>query len=461
MKVRELRPTEENIRETYLNDTLDRAKDVNAFVDILNTLENSCAIALDGAWGSGKTFFVQQVKMVLDACMDGNTNDDKRQIKQRWSNMHGGKEPEFQTQLCVYYDAWKNDNDEDPILSLVYSILQDVDAEVPFDNESGILEKGAALAELFTGRNVKDIVASLKKENALTELRKKKQIQIQVKEFFDSLLVERAERLVIIVDEVDRCKPEYAVRLLERVKHYFVDDRITFVFATNIQELQYTISNFYGNGFEAVRYFDRFFDLRITLPPINIENYFLNIGFKNTCTVDRVCIELIKMYDLSLREISRFLQMVQIAIYEPTHNSQKFHFVFNDEIAALGGLIYVVPLLIVLNMTDSKTYNQFITGKNPEPLVSLMECIRKKHRHNFKEFLSDKESYENTISQNESNKTLITYRQKFEEVYDAIFGDSYTRCEGVRNVGEHQFSKNSKIDILKAAGLLSVYAQYE
>lgn len=62
MKSLELKPIHSNIVSTYLEDSIDRDRDINAFVDILNAQESSCAIALDGTWGSGKTFFVKQVK---------------------------------------------------------------------------------------------------------------------------------------------------------------------------------------------------------------------------------------------------------------------------------------------------------------------------------------------------------------------------------------------------------------
>lgn len=55
--------------------------------------------------------------------------------------------------------------------------------------------------------------------------------------------------------------PSFAVKLLARIKHYFFHDRITFVFAVNINELQYTIKKHYGTDFDACRYLGRFFDL--------------------------------------------------------------------------------------------------------------------------------------------------------------------------------------------------------
>ena len=69
-------------------------------------------------------------------------------------------------------------------------------------------------------------------------LKSKKELREKVNEFFNSLLPEKGNRLIIMVDELDRCKPSYAVKLLERIKHYFTNDRITFVFSVNTYELE-------------------------------------------------------------------------------------------------------------------------------------------------------------------------------------------------------------------------------
>lgn len=68
MKSFELKATRENIVNTFANNTLGRNADIGHFINLLNAMEGPCSIALDGAWGSGKTFFVKQVKLVLDVC---------------------------------------------------------------------------------------------------------------------------------------------------------------------------------------------------------------------------------------------------------------------------------------------------------------------------------------------------------------------------------------------------------
>lgn len=60
MKKFELMPTEENLIESLRKDFLKRNKDLVRFYELLEAQEEACSIAIDGRWGSGKTFFVKQ-----------------------------------------------------------------------------------------------------------------------------------------------------------------------------------------------------------------------------------------------------------------------------------------------------------------------------------------------------------------------------------------------------------------
>lgn len=151
------------------------------------------------------------------------------------------------------------------------------------------------------------LIDSFKSEDPLQELKKEKGIQKMIKEFLDSLLLEKGSRLVVYIDELDRCKPSYAVRLLERIKHYFSNDRITYVFSVNINELQHTIKQYYGSDFDASKYLDRFFDLRISLPSADLERYYQSLNFYNFhYTYDIACDAVIKAYHFELREIAKY-----------------------------------------------------------------------------------------------------------------------------------------------------------
>ena len=99
-----------------------------------------------GRAGSGKTFFVKQVKMVMEAYnpyINHATNDNIAKIKAIREKHYQNKVVDLKPHIGVYYDAWENDNDEDPILSLIFTIIQSVYVDyrlVQFlDNESTLL----------------------------------------------------------------------------------------------------------------------------------------------------------------------------------------------------------------------------------------------------------------------------------------------------------------------------------
>jgi len=79
------------------------------------------------------------------------------------------------------------------------------------------------------------------------------------------------------VDELDRCRPSYAIELLERIKHLFEVDNIVFVVATDSSQLRHAIKAVYGESFESGRYLLRFFDRSYTFETSSIEAFSLSM----------------------------------------------------------------------------------------------------------------------------------------------------------------------------------------
>ena len=79
--------------------------------------------------------------------------------------------------------------------------------------------------------------------------------------------------LVVVIDELDRCRPSYAVELLETAKHLFAVDRVAFVLAVNRSELAHSIRAVYGSKFDAVGYLRRFIDMDFRLPEAEREPF--------------------------------------------------------------------------------------------------------------------------------------------------------------------------------------------
>ena len=184
------------------------------------------------------------------------------------------------------------------MFSLICEITKQVyeDFYIEKFDVSDFITLSVSILDAIVGTNFKGLTDLKKQEDAFEKFLNQKDIDKLIFEFFSKLLPERGNRLVIFIDELDRCKPTYAIKLLEQIKHYMMNDQITFVFSVNFEQLQHTIKCYYGADFDASRYLDRFFDLRIELPPIDMVNYYEKIGLNQSYLIEIVVKQIIKNY---------------------------------------------------------------------------------------------------------------------------------------------------------------------
>ena len=249
MKNYSLEPTEENAWKLLQKNPIRRNEYVFQFVRLLTHMEDGCySVALNGDWGSGKTFFVKQVKLILDAFnSQSHVGDDEREKIRTLYNKN--EKPKCYT--TVYYDAWTYDNHDDPILSLVYAASQNRQGADLNGNPSHVTVAAAAVFDALTGKNLTSVFKEFenaKGKDMLAEIKDAEYVKSRIRDFITTLIEEKGNQLVFFIDELDRCKPDYAIRFLERIKHYFNDERITFVFSVSLTQLQWTVRSYYGSG---------------------------------------------------------------------------------------------------------------------------------------------------------------------------------------------------------------------
>ena len=453
----ELIPTEENLIHTLDKDLLKRNKDLVRFYDLILAQEGGCSIAIDGRWGSGKTFFVKQSMLLINAKNPMSDMDEEKKASIIYALPFPQKTEDVPENydVAVYYDAWENDNDTDPVLSLVYEIIKQLGINYAFEDNSNIFKLAGSVLEALTGRNINGIIENLKSENPLTKIKEEKDLHENIKNFFTELLTERGNRLVVFIDELDRCKPSYAVQLLERIKHYLCDDRIIFIFAVNLSELQHTIKHYYGNTFDACRYLDRFFDMRITLPPADKTAFYREIGLESSYGLEKISRKVIDTYNMELREATRFYRQVKTAVYEPTHDSKKWDFAFPDGKGRHLLLMYIVPIVVGLKIVNITMYDDFVNGKNSKPLMDIYKDS------DLGDWLVSKLLNRNESYEEEEGKTVVTVEQKLQNLYDAIFVTEYTNGIYHTMIGDYEFTDSSKHFVKSVEGMLSAYADYQ
>lgn len=268
-------------------------------------------------------------------------------------------------------------------------------------------------------------------------------------------MVEKGNRLVVFIDELDRCNPSYAVRLLERIKHYFSDDRITFVFSVSLKQLQNTVKKHYGTEFDASRYLDRFFDLRMTLPEPNLKKFYESIGLRDNGSIYySVCFILIERYHLELREIARFINIAKIA-GDYYIKLQRQNIVIHFGVSRQFCIHYIVPIMLVLKTCDIELYTKFIEGRDSTPLIEIGEYVQKQGFFDY--LLEDNETYDKYIK----DGILVKINDKLEELYEAIFIKKYVDDEDMEYIGKMIFDKNIRRDLLRTAGLFSEYTKFD
>lgn len=456
LKSYEMKDTEENIVETLVSNSISRNEYLFRFMDMLNSIDESFTIALNGKWGTGKTFFVKQAKLLLEVesnHFDNSKSYTKIQNFDSWESHKKETGRDYSSVIPIYYDAWFNDNATDPVKSIVYEIIEQLElkekikSDVNLKNVAIDIFKSsvASYFEKRTGININDIYKDNEPIDYLTEIYNQKNLKKRINDFFDKVTEEKANRIVIFIDELDRCRPDYAVCLLERIKHYFLHRNITFVFSVNMDEFQYTIKKFYGEQFNATEYMDKFFDLTIDIPLMDVDRYFESICFNSGDLLELVCKIVIKKLDLSMRQVERFVKIIRIAIYG--NSRYKAEKDFSKEKAVYFMMVNIAPLIIGLRLVDAERYSRFINGDDPKFLYEVYEGVNIDYLHTY--CLKRGESFK---SKN-TNSIYVDPQKRLEELYNCIFNFVGTKQKGI---GQMCFDKNSKEVLMNIVNLYSL-----
>ena len=438
----ELKPTFDNLKNSILKDSVGRNKSIATFIELLDEIDNNVAIALDDSWGNGKTFFVKQTQLVLKSF---SSSDEKLvEIKQCMEKFR--KNDKMRNYLPVYYDAWSNDNDTDPVLSIIFEMLKSIkdleEYEVRDKNWWDTIKKGFEVAvTAIGGPRIGEFLNSVEGTDLLAEIKKRKEADQVLNLLFDTLLEKQPTntRIVFFIDELDRCCPDFAVRLLERIKNYFLHDKIIFALSVNMSELQHTVKRHYGNDFNADKYLRRFFDFIIPLPPADMTKYYTTINFDDGTARYYTASLVMKRYNFSLREITRYLQYLKVAVPEKYSTSFNRKHCFYIEV--------LVPFLIGLSIHASKAYNDFRNGEDMSYFLKIMQDSRSDWLCGI--FLDGNETFEKI---NQSQRTLVSLAEKFKPAYECIFG-SHHSLQSVHIPGD-TIDSNDKKFIMEVMSLM-------
>lgn len=251
-------------------DLLRRQKIVDRIMNILEVIcerKTACTFALNGAWGTGKSF-------VLNMLMN-----------QLWE-FHSDK------YIVFHYNCWQYDYYEEPLIAIVAAMLDSVDeenhllpthlrvkAKAGMELAKPVLQKIACdFVKNKIGVDLTEVVSSAKAYQNALDVEEQKQADARSFDEFYSFkkAIQQAQKeirkltetrtLVVVVDELDRCLPDYAIKVLERLHHLFEGIKNTAVLlAIDKSQLDATIKQLFGPNTNTSHYLRKFVNLEVQL----------------------------------------------------------------------------------------------------------------------------------------------------------------------------------------------------
>lgn len=363
----------------FSKDLLNREPEIENLSTLISNLNSPAVLAIDSPWGTGKTTFIKMWEAFLR----------KKGIE------------------SVYFNAWATDFSEDPLISFLGEMndgLSKLISSSPKSTEAWERAKtiGTTLAKKGIPALIKIATAGVIDAEKIIEDEASKVMEAltgdmlnnyfrqksAIAEFHESLTKLIAESkikpIVIFVDELDRCRPTYAISLLERIEHLFNIEGIVFVLSLDKPQLCHSISAVYGYNFDAESYLRRFFDFEYQLKKPEIKGYvkslvtaleldkFLEPRKKyeqlryDFGHLENVFLILAERLNLPLREIEQLLTSINLALRTAKEDQ------------------YVYPaLLVFLVITKNKrpkVYRHYVSpSENEKEIVGYLYELMPEH----------------------------------------------------------------------------------
>ena len=245
----------------FEHDLLGHKESIEALTNVISSLDGPCVMAVDAGWGMGKTTFLKM-----------------------WAqHLRNERFP------VVMFNAWETDFAQDPFIAL-YSEITGGLSELPGASgridgvraAAGVVFRALPLAAARVALSaVPQVGPQLVSEVSPRPPTPREAVAESYQEAKSALRAFRDELgeiavaiarendnspLVVMIDELDRCRPTYAIELLEAAKHFFNVDHIVFVVCLDRAQLAHSVKAVYGASFDAEGYLWRFFDIDYRLP---------------------------------------------------------------------------------------------------------------------------------------------------------------------------------------------------
>lgn len=390
-------------------------------------------IVIDGDWGTGKTEFCHKLINKFKA--------------------------EHDSYRIVYVDAFKADHADNPLMTILAEVLKLLPEG---EQRKGFIQKALPVIRyglktaLKVGvghvlrKNADDIADEL--EDVLEETTEKvidASVEALLKEHekaeeslaaLQKTLTQIAEvsPIVMFIDELDRCRPDFSVEMLEVIKHTFDVVGVKFVLVTNTKQLTAAINHRYGYEVDSQRYLDKFLKFRFSLPNTLTQNrhqrslaavthFYALVNqseiLKNTSLtqsdngVTNFCVSLIQINSLSLREVETFVRYIEIYHTLTSKNGLAHNVIFGYQLLICFGvyLFCFSPIVSEKMLRKSAVPNDILSLLNTTnmPHINSQEHRYPEHHEVVAVMLAHDCKYDNAQFSQLNDEWLALFQDYF------------------------------------------------
>ena len=377
--------------EGFKQDILERKGFGESLLNLIENSEDELVISIDGRWGEGKTTFVKMWQGLLterdipNIYIDSFANDyiDDAFIsiagsitsyaEEKIEKSKDEKIKEFKStakNVGVQLLSWTA---KVGIKAATLGAIKDSDIEELKDIKNDVAKGVSAVAGDF----VSERLSSHAKDIELLESFKESLSELSV-----SLSSEPNKPLVIIIDELDRCKPTYAVEIIEKIKHLFSVKNVVFVLVMHKEQLEEAVKSVYGANIDARTYLQKFINIETILPKRIGDRYTNDIKTYSQKLYDAHELEtwgdrqnltdsiglLAEHFNLSLRQLERVYTIISV-FYAA---SAKNHLRLAPLLSFLAVIKVIHPSLFIDLLHKRATYENVckVTGLTDEGTVT-------------------------------------------------------------------------------------------
>lgn len=329
--------------------------------------KNGLVILLNGAWGSGKSTFLNELEEKIIECND--------------------------VQLFLNYNAYEYDFYETPYIPFFASMEnklklgKDLDKLVKLTGNfgKGILVSLYAMINGFYKKkfnidlnDIKDNILGIENESYKKDFDE----FISCKKKIESKLQKSCSKKpqIFIVDELDRCKPSFAINTLEIIKHFFDVENCIFVVSVDKLQLEESAKTIFGQEMDSEKYFSKFFDYQYNLLPIEFYETVDTSNIHNLNVIVKEISKLFKIMNISLRDSNKvFNEFVS-----------KYRTYNNDETPKdkewTEQQCYIVTFLLILKYTGLLFFTELMNGNYNKYITKIKDEVSKSSNNYSKLF---------------------------------------------------------------------------